>query len=77
MVKAEIYGKFIDGSNLIRSYSDSGYYIERDGVRYEEAIDPENMHRTYTETDELIPMTEEEEEMNAAEMLNILLGGES
>lgn len=30
----------INGRHLTRTYSDSGYYIQRDGVRYTEAIDP-------------------------------------
>ena len=36
------------------AYSDSGYMIERDGVRYSEAVDPLNSGRVYTETDEPI-----------------------
>lgn len=39
---------------LVRAYSDSGFYIERDGVKYEDAIDPKDAHRVYTETDEPI-----------------------
>ncbi len=37
--------------NLTRAYSDAGMQIERDGVRYDEAIDPNGSGRTYTETD--------------------------
>ena len=44
----------INGKEFIRNYSDSGYMIERDGVRYSEAIDPVGFDRVYTETDELI-----------------------
>ena len=36
-------------------YSDSGYMVEREGVRYSEAIDPAELGRTYTETDEKNP----------------------
>lgn len=39
---------------FVRNYSDAGYMIERDGVRYSEAIDPIGYDRQYTETDELI-----------------------
>lgn len=47
----------INGRDFVKNYSDSGYMIERDGVRYSEAIDPiEYDFRTYTETDELIPV---------------------
>lgn len=44
----------INGRKLIRTYSDSGYMVERDGVRYDEAIDPIDTNRVYTETDTLI-----------------------
>ena len=41
-----------DGVVLNRTYSDKGMMIEREGVRYGEAIDPSELGRTYTETDE-------------------------
>ena len=40
----------INGKEFIRSFSDSGFLIERDGVLYSEAIDPVDSGRTYTET---------------------------
>ena len=40
-----------DGVVLNRTYSDIGMMIERDGVRYSEAIDPAELNRQYTETD--------------------------
>ena len=43
-----------DGVVLNRTYSDKGMMIERDGVRYDEAIDPAELNRQYTETDEPI-----------------------
>ena len=43
-----------DGVVLNRTYSDKGMMIERDGIRYEEAIDPAELNRQYTETDEPI-----------------------
>ena len=43
-----------DGGVLNRTYSDKGMMIEREGVRYEEAIDPAELNRQYTETDEPI-----------------------
>lgn len=49
-----------DGVVLNRTYSDAGFFIERDGIRYAEAVDPAELGRTYTETDELIPVEEEE-----------------
>ena len=45
----------IHGRQLVRTYSDAGYYIERGGARYAEAVDPVDSGRTYTETDEPIP----------------------
>lgn len=50
----------INGSELTRTYSDGGYYIQRDGVQYAEAIDPAELGRTYTETDEPIGMGTDE-----------------
>lgn len=43
-----------DGVVLNRTYSDKGMMIERDGVRYSEAVDPAEFNRQYTETDEPI-----------------------
>ena len=43
-----------DGVVLNRTYSDAGMMIERDGVRYSEAVDPAELGRTYIETDEPI-----------------------
>jgi hypothetical protein len=42
----------INGKVFIRTYSDSGYMVERDGVRYGEAIDLAELNRVYLETDE-------------------------
>ena len=44
----------LNNIEYIRNYSDTGHYIERDGVKYGEAIDPVGTDRVYTETDELI-----------------------
>ena len=44
----------LNGTEYIRNYSDTGHYIERDGVKYGEAIDPVGTDRVYTETEELI-----------------------
>ena len=40
---------------MARTYSDAGMMIERDVVRYSEAVDPIGSGRTYTETDEPVP----------------------
>jgi len=48
----------INGREFIRTYSDAGMWIERAGVLYEEAIDPDTSGRTYTETDQPIEVAE-------------------
>lgn len=52
--------KEINGVMYAYTYSDSGYMIERDGVRYSEAVDPLDSGRVYTETDEPIDMGTDE-----------------
>lgn len=52
MIKTEYFMTRSDGVELIRTYSDIGMMIERDGVRYSEAIDPVHLNRVYTETSE-------------------------
>lgn len=58
MVRTEYYKTRSDGVVLNRTYSDAGFYIERDGNQYAEAIDPASMNRKYTETDVLIETEE-------------------
>lgn len=53
----------INDKNYTKTYSDAGFYIERNGVHYAEAIDNIGSGREYTETDILIetePETTEE-----------------
>ena len=66
MIKTEKYKE-----GLVRTYSDEGYKIRQDGtgIVYDEAIDPADSGRTYTETDEPV------EDMTAEKLLNILTGG--
>ena len=54
MIVTEYYMTRQDGVVLNRTYSDAGFMIERDGIRYSEAIDPAELGRQYTETDEPI-----------------------
>lgn len=51
----------IKENDYIKRYSDGGFYIQRDEIMYEEAIDPYELkdERIYTETD--IPIEPEEE----------------
>lgn len=60
----------INDKQFVRTYSDAGRYVVRDGISYEEACDPAEYGRTYTEGD-VIPETE----ADAEEILNIILGG--
>lgn len=52
MIVTEYYKTRSDGVQLVRTYSDAGMMIERDGMRYTDAVDPADLDRTYTETDE-------------------------
>ena len=52
--------KEINGVMYDYAYSDSGYMIERDGLRYSEAVDPLDSGRVYTETDEPIEIGTDE-----------------
>lgn len=53
-IVTEYYRTRTDGVVLNRTYSDKGMMIEREGVRYAEAIDPAELGREYTETDEAV-----------------------
>lgn len=61
MLKTEIYAE-VEGMTLIRTWDDAGNYIRQDetGNLYAEAVDPDFMNRTYTETDVPIETAEEE-----------------
>ena len=63
MIKTEFHSTREDGVRLERTFSDMNRYIERNGVLFEEAVDPEELDRVYTETDKKIlrrPFREEE-----------------
>ena len=66
MIKTE--AMTIGSMAFIRTYSDEGRYVVREGVEYSEAIDPAEFGRTYTEG-ELI-----EDGATADELLAILTG---
>lgn len=59
MIATDYYKTRRDGVRLVRTYSTENFYIEREGIRYEDAIDPEDSGRVYTETDIPIPEPEE------------------
>lgn len=56
----------INGKEFVRTYSDTGMMIERDGVLYEDAYDPADAGREYTETDQPIAEQAESEDYEAA-----------
>ena len=70
MIKTE--NLTINGRAYIRTFSDSGYMVERDGVRYSEAIDPAEFGRTYVETDEPAEIPDETAAKAAA--YDVLMG---
>ena len=75
MIIVEYYKTRKDGVVLNRTYSDAGMMIERDGVRYRDAIDPAELGRTYTETDELTePADEPTETELKAQAYDIITG---
>lgn len=69
MIKQEHFD--INGHDFIRTYSDSGRFIIRDGIEYAEACDPAEFGRIYTEG-ELMPP--DDEVVDPYELLDILLG---
>ena len=56
----------IKGRAFVKTYSDKGMMVEREGVQYSEAIDPAEFDRQYTETD--IPIEVEEDEVGEEEL---------
>ena len=69
--------KEINGVVYDYAYSDSGYMIERDGVRYSEAVDPIDSGRLYTETDEPIDVGMKEETVEDYKAALQILGVET
>ena len=65
MVKSEVIE--INGRQYRRTYSDSGYYIERDGMQFSEAIDFLGADFVYAETN--IKIDEEPSEQSIEERL--------
>ena len=70
MIKKEYYKTLEDGTVLVRTYSDSNHYIIQDGtgIEYSEAIDPENMNRTYTESERAIEDSINSDELQLEEV---------
>lgn len=65
----------INNREFIRTYSDEGRYVVRDGVSYSEAIDPIGTNRVYTEGEIMPEETTDMTEMEAkAKAYDILVG---
>ena len=60
----------INGVPFVRTSSNVGRYVVRDGISYEEACDPAEYGRVYTEG-ELMP------DPTPEESLSVLLGGDT
>lgn len=62
----------LNGRQFIRTYSDAGRYVVRDGISYGEANDPAEFNRVYTEGN-LMPV-DESALSDKAEAYDILMG---
>ena len=68
----------LNGREFTRTYSDANRYVVRDGVEYDEANDPSEFGRVYTEgnikenAEEAAPVPSD-----AEQIVNILTGGAS
>ena len=62
----------VNGRDFVRTTSDAGRYVVRDGVEYSEACDPAEFGRTYTEG-ELMPV-DETALADKAEAYDIIMG---
>ena len=67
MIKTEIIT--INNVQFQKTWSDANYLIERDGAKYSEAVDPIDIERTYTETNELI---DSQDDITGDEILSML-----
>lgn len=78
MIKTE--SLTINGRAFIRTYSDEGRYVVRDGVSYEEAVDPADKNRTYTEGEYISSgitqdVIDEDADLTDEQVVSILMGG--
>lgn len=65
----------VNGRDFIRTTSDVGRYVVRDGLEYSEACDPAEFGRTYTEGELMHAEERDQSEIEAkAEAYDILTG---
>lgn len=69
-IRTETYT--LNNREFTRTWSDANRYVVRDGISYEEANDPSEFGRTYTEGDIM-----EESGSEAEEILGIIMGDEA
>lgn len=62
----------LNGISMTKTYSNINHYVERDGVKYEEAHDPTRLGRTYTESEDEIPVIFEDELAETKAALGVL-----
>lgn len=70
MIVTETYE--LNGVQMTKTYSNINHYVERDGVKYEEAHDPTRLGRTYTESEDAIEVEFEDELDDARAALKVL-----
>ena len=78
MIKTE--NLTINGRAFVRTYSDEGRYVVRDGVSYEEAIDPADKNRTYTEGEYISTgitedIVDDDAELTDEQAVAVIMGG--
>ena len=71
MIQVETF--YINDREFTRTYSDEHRFVVRDGVSYEEACDPAEFGRTYTEGDLILDYNLSENE-DKSEAYDILIG---
>jgi hypothetical protein len=62
----------LNGIAMTKTYSNIHHYVERYGVKYEEAHDPARLGRTYTESGDEIVVEFEDELAETKAALNVL-----
>ena len=76
MIKTETL--MISNREFIRTYSDEGRYVVRDGISYREAYDPADKNRSYTEGDYIDPHVDDipdDTELTSEQAAEVILGG--
>lgn len=63
---------YINNREFTRTYSNANRYVVRDGIEYDEANDPSEFGRTYTEGR---LKTDDQIQADAQEIVDILTGG--